>query len=35
MNKNNFLFENLSESKPNIGAMKINMMLATEFETPK
>lgn len=34
-NKNIFLFENLSESRPNIGAMKINTILATEFEKPK
>ena len=33
--KNNFLLENLSDSKPNRGAMNISIKLADEFDTPK
>ena len=29
------MLENLSERRPNIGAMSINIILATEFDTPR
>ena len=35
INKNNFLFENLSASNPNNGAINIRIKLAAEFETPR
>ena len=33
--RNIFLLENLSERRPNIGAISINIMLAMEFDTPR
>ena len=33
--KNVFLLENLSERRPNIGAISINIILATELDTPR
>ena len=33
--RNNFLLENLSDSNPNRGAMKIKIILAVEFDIPK
>ena len=30
-----FLLENLSERRPNIGAININIILAIEFDTPR
>ena len=33
--RNIFLLENLSERRPNIGAISINIILATEFDTPR
>ena len=33
--RNIFLLENLSESRPNIGAININIILAIEFDTPR
>ena len=35
MSKNNFLFENLSDRSPNIGARNIRIKLAAEFDIPK
>ena len=35
ISKNNFLFENLSASNPNNGAINIRIKLAAEFETPR
>ena len=35
INKNNFLFENLSANRPNNGAINIRTKLAAEFETPR
>ena len=35
MSKNNFLFENLSDRSPNIGAINIRIKLAAEFDIPK
>ena len=33
--RNIFLLENLSERRPNIGAISINIILAIEFDTPR
>ena len=33
--RNIFLLENLSDRRPNIGAISINITLATEFDTPR
>ena len=33
--RNIFLLENLSERRPNIGAISINIILAMEFDTPR
>ena len=33
--RNIFLLENLSERRPNIGAISINIILAIEFGTPR
>ena len=33
--RNIFLLENLSERRPNIGAISINIILATELDTPR
>ena len=33
--RNIFLLEILSESRPNIGAININIILAIEFDTPR
>ena len=35
MIRNIFLLENLSERRPNIGAININIILAIEFDTPR
>lgn len=35
MSKNNFLFENLSDRSPNIGAINIRIKLAAEFDIPR
>ena len=35
MSKNNFLLENLSDNKPNEGAINISNKLADEFDIPK
>ena len=35
MIRNIFLLENLSERRPNIGAISINIILAIEFDTPR
>ena len=35
ISKNNFLFENLSASKPNNGAINIRIKPAAEFERPR
>ena len=33
--RNIFLLENLSERRPNIGAISINIILAIEFDIPR
>ena len=33
--RNIFLLENLSERRPNIGAISISIILAIEFDTPR
>ena len=33
--RNIFLLENLSERRPNIGAISINIILAIELDTPR
>ena len=33
--RNIFLLENLSERRPNIGAISINIILAIEFDNPR
>ena len=35
MVRNIFLLENLSERRPKIGAININIILAIEFDTPR